>query len=147
MSKRYIFAPIPAILLFAGAANAQHPMLDAVANRVVQKYQQSSCVVIAARWRGFPDDQAREMAVQTATSYRESMRKREGTGVLEAWYSRITVADPQALVGGNVDLGERVNSIFSLCARNSVLVPVVGERNDGARQRQHQVFSSDLQVE
>ena len=33
--------------------------------------------VIAARWRGFKDDQAREMAVQTATSYRESMRKRE----------------------------------------------------------------------
>jgi uncharacterized protein (DUF2252 family) len=64
--------------------------------------------VIAARWRGFPDDQAREMAVQTAASYRESMRKRESTGVLEAWYSRITVADLQALVGDTVDLGERV---------------------------------------
>ena len=64
--------------------------------------------VIAARWRGFTDDQAREMAVQTAASYRESMRKREGTGVLEAWYSRITVADLQALVGGSVDLGGRV---------------------------------------
>ena len=64
--------------------------------------------VIAARWRGFPDDQAREMAVQTAASYRESMRKRESTGVLEAWYSRITVADLQALVGDSVDLGGRV---------------------------------------
>jgi len=62
--------------------------------------------VIAARWRGFEDDQAREMAVQTAASYRESMRKRETTGVLEAWYSRITVADLQALV--DVDLGGRV---------------------------------------
>jgi uncharacterized protein (DUF2252 family) len=31
--------------------------------------------VVAARWRGFRDDQAKEMAVQTATSYRESMRK------------------------------------------------------------------------
>ena len=64
--------------------------------------------VIAARWRGFPDDQAREMAVQTAAAYRESMRKRESTGVLEAWYSRITVADLQALVGESVDLGGRV---------------------------------------
>ncbi len=64
--------------------------------------------VIAARWRGFNDDQAREMAVQTAASYRESMRKREGTGVLEGWYSRITVADLQALVGGSLDLGARV---------------------------------------
>jgi uncharacterized protein (DUF2252 family) len=64
--------------------------------------------VIAARWRGFPDDQAREMAVQTAASYRESMRKREKTGVLEAWYSRITGADLQALVGDNVDLSGRL---------------------------------------
>ena len=64
--------------------------------------------VIAARWRGFTDDQAREMAVQTAAAYRESMRKRESTGVLEAWYSRITVADLQALVGDSVDLGGRV---------------------------------------
>ena len=60
--------------------------------------------VIAARWRGFTDDQAREMAVQTAASYRESMRKRENTGVLEAWYSRITVADLQALVGDHISI-------------------------------------------
>jgi uncharacterized protein (DUF2252 family) len=64
--------------------------------------------VIAARWRGFSDDQARAMAVQTAASYRESMTKRESTGVLEAWYSRITIADVEALVGGSVDLGARV---------------------------------------
>jgi uncharacterized protein (DUF2252 family) len=64
--------------------------------------------VIAARWRGFSDDQAREMAVQTAASYRESMRKRESAGVLEGWYSRITVDDLQALVGGSIDLGGRI---------------------------------------
>ena len=49
--------------------------------------------VIAARWRGFRPDQAREIAVQAVASYRESMRKRAGTGVLEAWYSRITLDD------------------------------------------------------
>ena len=68
--------------------------------------------VIAARWRGFTDDQAREMAVQTAAAYRESMRKRESTGVLEAWYSKTTVADVQAVVGEvggtAVDVGGRV---------------------------------------
>ena len=67
--------------------------------------------VIAARWRGFRDDQAREIAVQTAASYRESMRKRESTGVLEAWYSKTTVADLQALAGEageKVDIGRRV---------------------------------------
>jgi uncharacterized protein (DUF2252 family) len=64
--------------------------------------------VIAARWRGFTDDQAREMAVQTAAAYRQSMRKRESASVLEAWYSRITVEDLQALVGSSIDLGARV---------------------------------------
>ena len=67
--------------------------------------------VIAARWRGFTDNQAREIAVQTAAAYRESMIKRESTGVLEAWYSRTTIADVQALVGeaGDiVELGGRV---------------------------------------
>ena len=67
--------------------------------------------VIAARWRGFRDDQAREMAVQTAVAYRESMRKRANTSVLEAWYSRVTLADVQSLaakVGDTVDVGGRV---------------------------------------
>ena len=64
--------------------------------------------VIAARWRGFRDDQAREMAVQTVASYRESMGERESTGVLESWYARIGVAELQALVGGSVDLSGRL---------------------------------------
>ena len=38
----YLFALVPA-LLFAGVAGAQHPLLDMAANKVVQKYQQSTC--------------------------------------------------------------------------------------------------------
>jgi uncharacterized protein (DUF2252 family) len=64
--------------------------------------------VIAARWRGFRSSQAKEMAVQTVSSYRESMRKRAGTGVLEAWYSRITFDDVFAMVGKDADLIGRV---------------------------------------
>lgn len=60
--------------------------------------------VIAARWRGFRRNQAREMAVQAVSSYRESMRRRAGTGVLEAWYSRITLDDVLALAGKNAEL-------------------------------------------
>jgi uncharacterized protein (DUF2252 family) len=63
--------------------------------------------VIAARWRGFNDDQARGMAVQTVASYRESMRARESTGVLESWYSKIGVEDMQAIAGDDVDLSGR----------------------------------------
>jgi hypothetical protein len=63
MSKRYPFALIPAILLFAGVAGAQHPMLDAVANRVVQKYQQSSCEQLWQK-RGQPPSQREQEAIQ-----------------------------------------------------------------------------------
>jgi hypothetical protein len=31
------------VLLFAGVSNAQYPILDKVANKVIQKYQNSSC--------------------------------------------------------------------------------------------------------
>ena len=54
--------------------------------------------IIAARFRS---RQVREIAVQAVSSYREAMRKRAGTGVLEAWYSRITLEGVRDLVGEN----------------------------------------------
>jgi hypothetical protein len=60
--------------------------------------------LIAARWRGFRSSQAREVAVQVVASYRESTRKRARTGVLEAWYSEITIDDVLALAGKNGEL-------------------------------------------
>jgi uncharacterized protein (DUF2252 family) len=64
--------------------------------------------VIAARWRGFRRSQAREMAVQVVSAYRESMRKRAGTGVLEAWYSKITLEDVLALAGKDAEFIGRI---------------------------------------
>ncbi len=37
-----LFAVVPALLV-VGVAGAQHPILDMAANKVIQKYQQSSC--------------------------------------------------------------------------------------------------------
>ena len=42
MKRLWLFALAPA-LLFVGVAGAQHPMLDMAANKVIQKYQQSTC--------------------------------------------------------------------------------------------------------
>jgi hypothetical protein len=43
MLKRLgLFAVVPALLV-VGVAGAQHPILDMAANKVIQKYQQSSC--------------------------------------------------------------------------------------------------------
>jgi hypothetical protein len=42
MKPLYLFALVPA-LLCVGVAGAQHPLLDMAANKVIQKYQQSSC--------------------------------------------------------------------------------------------------------
>ena len=63
MSTRYLLALVPSMLLFAGVANAQHPMLDAAANRVVQKYQQSSCDQLWQQ-RAQPKSQRQQEAIQ-----------------------------------------------------------------------------------
>ncbi len=40
--KRVTLLTLP-VLLFAGVSSAQYPILDKVANKVIQKYQNSSC--------------------------------------------------------------------------------------------------------
>jgi hypothetical protein len=54
-SKRlFLFALVLPMLSFAGATSAQqYPLLDEVANRVIQKYQNSSCEQLWMR-RGQP---------------------------------------------------------------------------------------------
>ncbi len=44
IKRSYLFALVPApVFVFAAAAQAQHPLLDMIATKVVQKYQQSTC--------------------------------------------------------------------------------------------------------
>jgi hypothetical protein len=43
MTKHSCLFALVLALLYVTVAVAQHPVLDAVANKVVQKYQQSSC--------------------------------------------------------------------------------------------------------
>ena len=43
MNRRNCFFAFLFVLFNAGAASAQHPLLDMVADKVVQKYQQSTC--------------------------------------------------------------------------------------------------------
>jgi hypothetical protein len=42
MRRSYLFA-LALALLFAGVAAAQYPILDAIADKVIQKYQNSTC--------------------------------------------------------------------------------------------------------
>lgn len=43
MKKCYCFFTLIFIFLFTGVAGAQHPILDMVADNVVQKYQNATC--------------------------------------------------------------------------------------------------------
>jgi hypothetical protein len=43
MTTRVFVIAMLSVLLFVGVAGAQHPLLDMIANKVVQKYQQSTC--------------------------------------------------------------------------------------------------------
>jgi len=50
------------VLLFAGVSSAQYPLLDKVANKVIQKYQNSSCEQLWQE-RGQPKSQREQEAV------------------------------------------------------------------------------------
>jgi len=55
--------------------------------------------VVAARWRGFKPERAREIAVQSVAAYRRSMREHAGESVLEQWYAKTTAEDVLAAAG------------------------------------------------
>ncbi|HEY2107078.1 MAG TPA: hypothetical protein VGH29_14870 [Candidatus Binataceae bacterium] len=64
MSKRlYFFALVSAMLLFGGPAGAQYPILDRIADKVVQKYQNSTCQELWQK-RGQPKSEREQRAVQ-----------------------------------------------------------------------------------
>jgi len=50
------------VLLFAGVSSAQYPLLDAAANKVIQKYQYSSCEQLWQQ-RGQPKSEREQEAV------------------------------------------------------------------------------------
>jgi len=63
--RRYLFGAVLSVLLFGGVAGAQydqHPLLDKVSNKVIQKYQNSSCEQLWAE-RGQPKSQREQEAV------------------------------------------------------------------------------------
>jgi hypothetical protein len=64
-SKRlYLFVAVLPMVLFAGVASAQqYPIIDQIANRVVQKYQNSSCEQLWQK-RGEPKSPREQEAVQ-----------------------------------------------------------------------------------
>ena len=43
MVKRVFLVAVALALLPVGVAGAQHPLLDMIANKVIQKYQQATC--------------------------------------------------------------------------------------------------------
>ena len=50
MIKRTCLFTLALVIVYWSIAHAQdHPMMDALANKVIQKYQQSSCEQLAAR--------------------------------------------------------------------------------------------------
>jgi ABC-type Fe2+-enterobactin transport system substrate-binding protein len=71
MNKRLLWFAIAPALLFAGTAAAQYPVLDMVAGKLVQKYQQSSCEQLwqeKAQQKGRPKPEKEQQAVELLRS-------------------------------------------------------------------------------
>jgi Mitochondrial import receptor subunit Tom6, fungal len=67
MSKRvYVFA-LGAALFFAGVAIAQYPVLDMLADKVIQKYQSSTCEQLWQQ-KGQPKPPMEQEAIQRLRS-------------------------------------------------------------------------------
>lgn len=58
-------------------------------------------VEIAARDRGYGDRKRRKIVTATSRAYRTAMRGFASVGMLDVWYSRITVADIRASLGSS----------------------------------------------
>jgi hypothetical protein len=63
MTKRVALLAVALSLFFTGVAVAQFPILDMVAGRVVQKYQQATCEQLWQE-RGKPKSQQEQEVVQ-----------------------------------------------------------------------------------
>lgn len=67
MTRRLLWFAIVSGLLFAAAAVAQYPIMDMIADNLVQKYQQSSCEQLwheRAEKKGRPKSEKEQEAVQ-----------------------------------------------------------------------------------
>ncbi len=67
MSKRFWLFVAGPVVLFAGVAVAQFPVMDRVADKVVQKYQSSTCEQLwqeRAQGKGKPKPEMEQRAVQ-----------------------------------------------------------------------------------
>ena len=76
----YLFAPILALaLLYAGMAGAQesYPIMDKVAQKVIQKYQNSSCEQLAAERANPPTGQKGQMEQRVLELMRNDPQMRE----------------------------------------------------------------------
>ncbi len=67
MRKPYCFFALVLVLLYVGVASALHPILDMVANKVVQKYQNATCEQLwqeRAEQQGKPKPQQEQEMIQ-----------------------------------------------------------------------------------
>ena len=67
MTKRFWLLAAAPVVLFAGVSVAQYPIMDAVANKVIQKYQTSTCEQLwqeKAQKQGQPKPEMEQRAIK-----------------------------------------------------------------------------------
>jgi hypothetical protein len=66
IKRSYLLAPVLG-LFFVSGSGAQYPAMDALANKVVQKYQQATCEQLAEK-RGQPKSPQEQEAIKLLRS-------------------------------------------------------------------------------
>ena len=102
----WLLALIPAVFV-AGVAVAQYPIMDAVADRVIQKYQQSTCEQLWQN-RGKPESEREQQAIDLRIEARLAFAP---LGSMEQWFG--LCRDAEARSGKIGDEGRRLASIVA----------------------------------
>ena len=70
IKRNWLWVSVP-VIVFAGVAYAQYPIMDAVANKVIQKYQTSTCEQLwqeKAQKQGQPKPEMEQRAIKALQS-------------------------------------------------------------------------------
>jgi uncharacterized protein (DUF2252 family) len=69
--------------------------------------------VLAARWRGFSDDKAKDIAISAVSAYRRNILRASGEATLDAWYAAVTWEGVLDEAKGDEAATKRVTSLIA----------------------------------
>lgn len=79
----------------------------------------TASLVLAARWRSFNEEEARNAARAAVSGYRTTMGELSTASLLETWYARITLDDVLKMSDGDPAIQKRIKKVMKKARQNT----------------------------